>query len=114
MVFHGSWGHAMTSNDLKNQVMIDLGPEGTWLTPSQSLGQTDSYWLRNQVPNKKNTWFGHVFWCFYFKKSVLNEFLTKVGQTFSEKSTTLNSVRFKRKYCKKIKIGGAMIVQSQP
>ena len=33
----------MTSNDLKNQVMIDLGPEGTWLTPSQSLGQTDSY-----------------------------------------------------------------------
>ena len=22
----------MTSNALKNQVMIDLGPEGTWLT----------------------------------------------------------------------------------
>ena len=48
---HGSWAHAMTSNDLKNQVMIDLGPEGPWLTLSQSSGQTDSNWLRYHVAN---------------------------------------------------------------
>ena len=48
---HRSWGHAMTSNALKNQVMIDLGQEGPWLTLSQSSGQTDSFWLRYHVAN---------------------------------------------------------------